>query len=462
MAEEPSSPIGPESHEAWANTTKTLVGSAQNVTSELFEALKGTDALTAHKESPKLGTHGRPRNVDRGPHHAKVLDARLEVTKAALNSVEGSAQRCCQILAMLGHERQAKWAALKVVEWRLALRERRPKSELFRDHLQDALENEKKTLEDSRKVLVDRSAEVKMAVEDGEANKAALQRYVRFMIIAGETNPPPVKKDEASAPDSPAGAAPEADLNAEAAGEEGSSVLKKPEVPTNLDGLIARAPPLHEMSLNLYFRGEKLIHAQRLICQRSNEKTLASFLKRAAETKELKQGLEAQVREMDEAMATAEKSITRMKKDIEFFSKVELQPKVDSTSALVEKLKVSKQELVDDLLRKVVSLRIDDCCRKITPERTCQDPLSMPVAALLDPPKTKASLPTGRKRPPMTRMNSSPAFVNGNIDSASSTFCAPTVDSMASTATNLPTMARPSSPAGLSSPLKAAAAASLS
>lgn len=159
----------------------------------------------------------------------------------------------------------------------------------------------------------------------------------------------------------------------------------------------------------------------------------------------------------------AEKSITRMKKDIEFFGKVELQPKVDSTSAIVEKLKLAKRELVEDQIRKVVSMRIDDCCRKITPERTCQDPDSMPVAALLDAKGTKGKIPEGRKRPQMARVGSSPAFVNGNIDSAATTFSsmspAKSVDSMASTATN---MLRPASPAGLSSPLKAAAAASLS
>merc|ERR1719473_543735 len=120
---------------------------------------------------------------------------------------------------------------------------------------------------------------------------------------------------------------------------------------------------------------------------------MASFRKRNAENKELKQGLEDQMHQMDEAMGTAEKSITRMKKDIEFFGKVELQPKVDSTSALVEKIKVAKQELVDDLLRKVVSMRIDDCCRKITAERTCQPPESMPVAAFLDAKGTKGKPP---------------------------------------------------------------------
>lgn len=467
MADQPppeaSSPQGPESHEAWANTTKSLVGTAQTVTSELFEALKGTDALTGHKESAKFGMNGRPRNVDRGPQHAKVLDAKLEVTKAALNSVDGSAQRCSQIVSMLGHERQSKWAALKVVEWRLALRERRPKTELFRDHLQDHLESEKQTLEDSRKLLVSRAAEMKLSLEECEATKAALARCVRCMICFAETNPSPPKKEETSAPNSPAAANAEADPNGEGGDTlaEGSVTLKKPEIPTDVEGLIARAKPLHEMSLKHYLRMEKFINQQKAVCQKANEKVMAAFLKRTGENKELKENLEKQIHEMEEAMGTAEKSIERMKKDIEFFGHVELQPKVDSTRAIVEKLKVAKEELRNDLMQKVVSMRIDDCCRKITAERTMQPPESMPVAALLEGLGTKGKPPAGRKRPQMTKQHSSPAFVNGNIDSAASTAYTngpPNVDSMASTATNL---GRPASPAGLSSPLKAAATASL-
>merc|ERR1719183_97203 len=111
---------------------------------------------------------------------------------------------------------------------------------------------------------------------------------------------------------------------------------------------------------------------------------------------------------MERGVATAERSVERMKKDITFFGKVELQPKVDSTLAIVEKIKAARHQLENDLLRKVVSMRIDDCCRKITPERTCQPPESMPVAALLDATGTKGRLPAGRKRPPMTRQQSSP------------------------------------------------------
>jgi len=446
-------PAAPENWEVWASASKNLLSSAQTSTSDLFASIEGTDYV--HPDSPKLGRSGRPVNVDRGPRQQKKLDDRLEITKTALDADEASGQRCAQILQLLHHERQAKWAALKVVEWRLALRERRPTSELFRDHLQEVLEHEFKILEDSRRILGDRAAEVKIAAEDCEANRVRLARNVRHMICEGNTQvPQPVD----SMPASPTSPPPEPEPNAQnevAAGEGASDpAVKRPAVPTDPDELIKRAPVLHEISMKLYFKGEKLISQQKVICDRANDKVMASFLKRNAENKELKHGLEAQMREMDEGVVIAEKSISRMKKDIEFFGKVELQPKVDSTSAIVARIKASRHELSEDLLRKVVSIRIDDTCRKITPERTSQDPQSMPVAALLEAPVKKE-----KPKRKVNRQNSSPAFVNVNIDSAASTLSCSVqiIDSAASTATTM----LGTRPAGLSDPLKAAAAASM-
>lgn len=439
----------PESHEAWANTSKSLVTNAASVTSDLLEVIKGTTNLTGHVV--RQGTTGKPRNVDRGPAHAKKIDSRLEVTKTALDSVDGSAQRCAQILGQLAHERQAKWAALKVVEWRLALRERRPKSELFKDHLQESLEAEKKILEDSRQALADRSSDTKVFQTECNGYKAGLQKYLQNMIIFSEIKGFPPESPSNSADGAAAGESGTGDASNE------SPAANKAVIPTDLDSLINRCPALHEMSLANYFKGEKLIESQRAICERANERTMASFKKRCAENTQLKHGLEGQMREMDEATEKAEKTIARMKKDIEFFGQTQLQPKVDSTSTIVEKLKASKSELAEDLLRKVVSMRIDDCCKKITPERTMQSPDSMPVAALLEGAGTKASLPKGRpKRPPMTKNASSPAFGGANIDSAAST--CPPPDSKNSTTSNM----RPASPAGLSSSLKAGAAVALS
>lgn len=449
----------PENAEAWATTTNAAVGNAKVVTGDLLAILQ--DVGFRENAKPE-----RPRYKDRGPKAQKVLDDRLSVTKEALDSVEASSQRCAEILHHLQHERQAKWAATKVCEWRLALRERRPKQELFRDHLQEALESEMATLEESRKVLATRVDEVKIFADDCDANKAELMRCVRFMILAGETNPPPrAAANSNSGPESPTGgspASPGADPPDEGDGapaSPGSPAMPRPAVPSDPAGLARRAPQLHEITMQLVRRGEKLILVQRDICERANARTLASFRKRLAENSALKKELEEQMAEMDRGVASAEKSISRMQKNIKFFKQVELQPKVDVATEIVQKIGAAKHALEEDYHRKVVSMRIDDCCRKITAERTGQPPETMPVAAILEGTGTKPRLPTGRRRrnlndTKMVRNNSSPAFVNGDIESAATT-----------ASTMLPPLAGaspPSSPAGASSPLKAAAAASIS
>jgi len=458
MAEAP--PAAPENYEAWANTSRILLAGGESITSELLAAIEGTDA--PHPDSPKCGNSGKPRNVDRGPRKQKKLDDKLEVTKDAMASIESSIQRCTNIIHTYRHERMAKAAALKVVQWRLSLRERRPKSELFKDHLQVALEQELKTLEDSRKVLADRMADVKMSAEDCGAVKVRLCWNFRHMICEGVTNPPPFRAEAVpwGSTHSPASPVAEQEQNSaleDASPGEGSAKAgKRVVVPSDPAGLLRRAPELMELTKSRETEAEKLIPKQRVICDKANEKTMESFQKRTKENKEMRQSLEEQMREMDEAIEAADKATTRMKKDIEFFGKVELRPRVDATNAIVEKIRAAKQELADDLLRKVVSLRIDDTCRKITPENAFgQAPEDMPVAALLEGNGTKAKLPAGRKRPQLVKNASSPAFVSGNLESANSTLSC-NIDSAASTATTLPK--RPASPAGLSSPLKAAAA----
>lgn len=446
---EPAGPDGcPESHEAWASASMGLVGGAQTATKDLLASLEGTEHVLA--EDPLAKLRGQARIVDKGPQHTKKLDGMILIARRALDSVEKSSQRCATIHTLLQHERQAKWAALKVVEWRLALREKRPKPELFRDSLQEALEHEKQILEDSRKVLADKGAEVKVCLQDCEANRLRLMRSVRSMVCDSDPNP---RADTLARAD--ASVTLEEGALSEGGPDSTPTAMKRPPVPSDTNGLIERAPQLHEITCQLLAKGEKLMERQKDICEKANERTMAAFPKRYAENRDLKIQLEAQIREMNEAIETAEKSISRMNKDIEFFKRVELQPKVDSTNALLEKIKASKQQLTDDLLRKVVSMRIDDCCKKITPERTGQSPDSMPVAALLDfldaggePTKKKAALleGTGTKIP--ASKSGAKAFANGNIDSAASTAVP---DSAASTQSK---MERTPSKAGLSLPLK--------
>lgn len=149
-------------------------------------------------------------------------------------------------------------------------------------------------------------------------------------------------------------------------------------------------------------------------------------MRKFAENEHVKKSLHTQILEMDSAIQSADKSLTAMKKRIDHYGEVDLVPKFDTTKGLLSKLHESKAVLEDDLHHKLVSMKIDEACRKITPERaTGTDTEKLPIAAMLEGPKKKNQ---------MNRTNSSPAFVGDNA-------------------------ARPGSPAGISSPLKAGGAA---
>lgn len=416
--------IQPENQGAWANATKDLLNNARAVTDELLAALKDRDIVPPH-----AGKCVAPY-VNPGPRNKADLDAKLSVTRFAANSVDGAIQRVSECSIRLRHEQQKKWAPLKVCEWRLALRSRRPARESFRDHVQDALEKEQQSLLEARIRLTEIADEGKVILEDCEENKARLVSNVQRMVMLGTCKLPAIAYPDNSgsppSPSSPSSPPPEA---AAGEGEDGSQLQKssKPVVPSDPEGLLLRAPKLDEIVWNYVKKGENVVLLQRTKCERALEVVMQCFKKRWAENEALKKSLEQQVREMDEAIASSEKSLARMKKRIDHFAEVELQPKYDAAQAILVKLRESKAQLEDDFHHKLVALKIDECCRKITPERTGVPPESVPVASILESPKNR--------KKQMPRNNSSPAFAANSV--------------------------RPASPAGASSPLKAAAVASI-
>lgn len=428
-------PAQPENQGAWASATKGLLGNAKSVTDELFAALKDKDiSYHTHLHGKSVAPYVNP-----GPKCKADLDAKLAVTRFAVNTVDAAIQRASQCVIRIGHEQQKKWAPLKVCEWRMALRARRPPRELFKDHVCEALEKEQQSLLEARVKLVEVINEGKAIIEECEANKLRLVRNVQAMVMLGHTKLPAMNADGqlqwfGSSPSSPA--SPQADASpAEPAsppaaeGEDGSPAQKKkPVIPTEPAALLLRAPQLEEMVWKYIKKGDNAVQIQRVKCEKAHEAIMQCFQKRWAENEVLKKSLEQQIHQMAEAIETAETSCARMKKRIDFFAEVELQPKYDGTQAILVKMRASKAQLEDDFHHKLVSMKIDESCRKITPERaTGVAPESIPIDAMLQG-------PAHRKK--MNRNNSSPAVGNTSTE-------------------------RPPSPAGISSPLKAAATASM-
>jgi hypothetical protein len=430
--------VQPENHGAWKSATKDLLGNAKGVTSELFAAL--SDKEFARPDSPKVFASGLAPFVDLGPRNKAELDEKLAVTRHADNLVDTACQHTGQIVQHLKHERQKKWATLKVCEWRLALRAHRPPQELFKDHVQDALDGELKALTESREKLVKLVEQGKDILEDCEANKHRLMRNIHLMVQMGTARnlPPLVKSAPSNGPPSPTAepSSPTGPAPAEGDDAEPASPKNKPVVPSDPAGLLKRAPQIAEIVRAFVAKGSKTIKEQRRICDAANEKVVACLQKRWSENEVLKKNLEQQIADMGEAIYNAEKSLSRMKKRIVHFNEVDLQPKYDAAQAILEKLRASKTELEDDFHRKIISMKIDESCRKITPERTGENPNKMPVTGMMELLATKK---LGRTKSGMNRTSSSPALLS---DTGNATI-------------------KPDSPAGASSPLKAAAAASM-
>lgn len=668
--------LQPENQAAWAEACKDLIGKAKTDTSDLLAALDEPTVkhIVRDRDPPHVKKASGAKN--HCPRNRAEFDAQASVTKAAAHVVDSAIQQVSKAVHKLRLERQNKWAGLKVCEWRIELRRRRPPQELFTDHLQDALDNEVKALEGSRTILAEKIAHGKLILDDCEENKARLIRNVRYMvtyrtpkvpdhieeepaeekstqaeeplefrkITSAEAIPPgwrlathrelrdhlgedyewieipgfdryaekmraclgrdaqdddvvkttidgeipfsqfqelspeerrkrfPVKlqvKDEAtekstqetraastktqapmvthtttvpslakflnieglktvtSAADGPQGdttvcldkiflesrlifsnLAPtestiqeslaehvglpssavtvtsedpgrlparrladtvligEIDASADPqctdmvqsakqiqaklqdhealqsiiAQKDGRTVTlssisstvqikARPVVPVSNDGLLKRAPVLQQVVLNFCQKSDAEIQKQKHVCTRANEKVLACFQKRWTENEAMKKNLEQQIAEMDSAIGSAKKSLERMKKRIDHYQETDIQPKYDNAAKILMKLKNSKCELEDDFHRKLVSLKIDECCRKITPERcTGQNPEDMPVAAILEITQKKS----------MKKTASSPTFTSNDGT------------------------LRPGSPLGQSSPLKSAARVSIS
>jgi len=435
---EPSSPEPkllpqPENYGAWASATKGLLGNAKSVTDELFSALNDKEVKKfAHTQAAKPQVYVNP-----GPRNKADLDAQLSVTRFAVSTVDTANQRAAQCISRVGHGQQTKWAPLKVCEWRLALRARRPTRELFRDQVTEALEIEQQALLDSRVKLSAVVKEGKAFLEDCEANKARLCRIVRMMVLMGTAKVPPLLSDMGSprSPSSPSSPPPE--------GEEASPASpKKPAVPTDSPGLLKRAGELEEMALRYVAKADASIKHQKSRVEKAREVVDNCFQKRWKENEELKKSLEKQIQEMVKADGEAEKALFRMKKRIDHYGEVELQPKYDAAQAILAKIRESKVVLEDDLHHKMVAMKIDESCRKITPERTAVPPEQLPVLAMLEGPACRKKTNNA-----MNRTNSSPALIAG--------------ERPASPAGNGKAVGRPASPAGASSTLKAAASASL-
>jgi hypothetical protein len=335
-------------------------------------------------------------------------------------SVEDTIRQVGECLFQLQRAHRSKWAPLNVCERRLELRDTRPLQELVRDHTQEALEHERQTLIESRQELSDQVASCKAALIDLDKLKMDVIEdlsHKRHGLRIDRTCLNPTK---------PVGASQQDRIVLPALGEvanyamppspkdsvAGSGPQHEESRQLDTKSLLQKAVRMEEEAMKLCNESDAIMLQTKRECQRASTQAQTSIARRADETDDLKRKLEAQMREIDEAIAQTEMSMGRTKKKLENqemplkaldtqFSlrggrtapegirdvvqeemeghletvkknvKI-LTAKFQNTKSLLENLKESRAQLTEDYRNKLLALKIEDACLKVTPRKAME------------------------------------------------------------------------------------------
>lgn len=350
-------------------------------------------------------------------------------------SIEDTIRQVGECLFQVQRAHRSKWAPLNVCERRLELRDTRPLQELVRDHTQEALEHERQTLIESRQELNDQIAACKdgllqldklkaEVVEDLSQKRHGL-RVDRTCLSPSTTK---TKSQERTV-------LPQlGEVSNYSLPPKEGSVTDENAKSSDTKALIHKAVKMEEDAMKLCNESDAVMLQTKRECQRASSQSQASLARRAEETDVLKRQVEVQMREIDEAIAQTEMSLGRTKKKLEtqetplkalnsqismwgdqkssntgtkdpVYEEMEahlesvkknvkqLQTKYNNTKTLLEHLKESQQHLREDYRCKLLALKIEDACLKVTPRKAME-------LDRMDPRGGRCKVASARQKPP--------------------------------------------------------------
>eukprot|EP00401_Gymnodinium_catenatum_P028288 CAMPEP_0117540386 /NCGR_PEP_ID=MMETSP0784-20121206/43474_1 /TAXON_ID=39447 /ORGANISM="" /LENGTH=445 /DNA_ID=CAMNT_0005337043 /DNA_START=15 /DNA_END=1348 /DNA_ORIENTATION=+ len=434
-------PTSPSNQKEWSSNTKATLSEAgatmrdllkqlevqeQNAVKEAELRLMSPKLQTAQNRSMqvRLGIGVPPRTaVNVAPGLVKKVHHNVGQTGDVSSRIDSRLQMLRDSTLRVEHAQRAKWAALKVCEWRLELRSKRPQQELFRDHLQAALEKEQNALQEARLQLTEMVKTQKQAAAVLEEVKVKMWTLRDRLNREGVA--PPAKG-------SPVKSAPPAD-GGESPSPEGTP--PPTQLPETQEQLIKRASKAMDAAVQLSRNAEAEVLRTTQTCADANAQVTASFKRRVVETEQLKRKLEDQIIEIDNAIAAGETSLNRIRARREAVGQsvadTPISQDCEATLALLEKLRAIRRGLEEDLRCKLASLKVDESCRRIPPHMTPAH--SKPVSRDFNKIMRSMTMTSSLSSPNLTAM----------LESSDG-------------ATTSPVNARPPSPAGGSSSLKAA------
>lgn len=352
----------------------------------------------AKEEFAKLqALEAKNKVVQKAEVHLRVIDTSFECMQA----IDDNKLQMEDCNVKLKHTRMQGFAALQVCERRLSLREKRPKDEMFHDSVNESLLNEKKKLESHRKELLKMEEEAKGLVKkltmmrqnlSVDMGARRLEMAKDFSSLKMHIAPPSPKRTQATAP-AEAGDAASGEKEEAAPPPAAASPAKK--MPAAAEKPAEAAAPAAPAAAEEQEAGAvnaadadavKETNAVLKDCAEVKSKTIALIARAKQEAKEAlvkvedhlqrrcadlakkKKDLEMHALDVEAAMNAADRALDRMKKRLDPKDHKKKERYLKDVEAS-EKLRQARKQLQDDIRNKFTALEIDNLCRRVTPAK---------------------------------------------------------------------------------------------
>jgi hypothetical protein len=381
--------------------------------------IKNTITKVAHTIKKKVGLTG---------DLIGSLEDRVE-------SLDDTIRQCREIVSSLQRAHRSKWAILNVCERRLELRKERPLEELTKDSCQERLEQERTTLIEARQELsgmVDAMKERLLVLDRTRALLLEDLQHKRHGLRIDRSCLPSCRKKTGSSGATSARGGALAELPALSdQGHGGTPPAASPQRPVSSPSqgsspghrlelnrqqetkqLLAHAHKVEEESMRVMNAGDAVMLHTKYECDEATGRIGPELSRRVGETAALKQRLEKQVRDTEDTIVQVENTLQHTKERIllhdrpmralderlharSFRTKREhirdtvheemeeewkslkksaqcQGKKFEATREVLEQLMASKKQLLEDIRLKAASLKIDDACLRVTPQKAIE------------------------------------------------------------------------------------------
>jgi len=257
-------------------------------------------------------------------------------------------------------------------EQRIELRERRPPSEIYKDSVQDSLENELKVVTEARTML-------QKAAKEANNKKADLETVLVYLgkDMAKTRNPPATIQKSFSLPQigkEPAGKSAQPESNSAPSTTKASKLAESQSFVPSHDDPVLQAMKTDELLREAANREEKAalvvkIGAEVLAkvnqsCIEAGQRVSFCLEKKCVEIGYLKKELHEQLKDTHVTLAETEKVLNKLKRTHpQLDSNLK---KIETLEKAVESLLLSKAKLEDNYRCKTASLNVEQSCKLLS------------------------------------------------------------------------------------------------